>query len=107
MGSSTPYRAPIEYVPLLNLPEVTISAKKIRKTYRKEFMGFKLRGSKFNFNISEKLEAALADYSGPAVGINSLRRHWSRKSKHYVGRAVDMEFSYELIDWLVGKEGTI
>jgi hypothetical protein len=106
MGSSTPYRAPIEYLPTLKLAEITITAKRVKKTYRKEFMGFKLRGGRFNFNISEKLESALLDYSGPVVGINSLRRHWSKKSKHYVGRAVDMEFSHELIEWLVSEDGS-
>lgn len=107
IGSST-----IEYpkptvAATYELPEVTIIAKKIKKkVYRiNEYLGFKLRGL-VNTKISERLKLALADYSGPKVGINSLRRFWSKSSDHYTGNAVDFEFKHELIEWLVSEEGT-
>lgn len=103
MGSSNPYRAPL--MPTISLPEITITAKKVVRA-RGEYLGFRLRGA-VNTKISSQLKEALLAYTGPEIGINSLRRNWNHKSKHYVGRAVDLEFSHELIVWLTSSEGSI
>lgn len=63
----------------------------------KEFLSFKLLGS-VNTNVSDSLVEALKAYTGPTVGITSLRRHWNSKSAHNHGKAVDFEFSKELIE---------
>lgn len=74
------------------------------QTQVKEFMEFKLLG-KCNTDVHCNLKDALKSYLGPKVGITSLRRHWGTKSQHEKGKAVDMEFSRELIDYLVSPEG--
>ncbi len=83
--------------------------KKTRKphSHRKvkgEFMGFKL-ASATDTTIHSSLKSSLGSYKGPETRINSLRRHWGTKSQHECGKAVDFEWSEELIEYLVGEEG--
>lgn len=68
------------------------------------FLGFVLWGTK-NTNISSELRLALEAYQGPKVMITSLRRHWGTKSNHEHGKAVDMQLTTDLTDWLVSEEG--
>lgn len=82
----------------------TKAKKKVRGTF--EFLGFKLQG-KLNTNIDPTLRNALLEYTGPKIQITSLRRHWGTKSQHEHGKAVDLEFSHELIHWLVSEEGRL
>ncbi len=85
--------------------EVKVVVKKqTSRRVRGSFMGFKLETS-CDINVSEQLTAALLDYSGPEIMITSLKRHFNRKSKHYCGNAVDMQFRHELIEWLVSEDG--
>lgn len=81
-------------------------AKGTKNVFRRtrEFLSFKLLGS-VNTNVSDSLVEALKAYTGPTVGITSLRRHWNSKSAHNHGKAVDFEFSKELIEWLISDEG--
>ena len=37
--------------------------------------------------------------------VNSLKRHFNCKSDHYRGKAVDLELSHELIEWLISEDG--
>lgn len=96
--------------PNFMLPEVTISAPKPKSKsvfrYAKEFLGFKLLGG-CNTNISTCLKEALLAYTGPNVMITSLKRNWKSNptSQHNHGKAVDLEWSPELIDFLVTEEG--
>lgn len=71
-----------------------------------EFLGFKLQGA-LNTNITPQLRTALLEYTGPKIQITSLRRHWGTNSRHEHGKAVDLEFSHELIHWLVSDEGKL
>ncbi|MCB0370626.1 MAG: hypothetical protein KDD45_14675 [Bdellovibrionales bacterium] len=107
MGSATPYFEKPSVDAWKMLPEVVITAKKIKRKHHyctTEFLGFKIRG-RVNTKISSQLMQALEDYSGPSIGINSLRRFWRKRSKHYTGNAVDLEFKHELIEWLVSEQG--
>jgi len=85
-------------------PWKTPSKKMSQKCVSGTFLGFALWGTK-NTNIHDDLEEALISYSGPKVKITSLRRHWGTSSKHECGKAVDMEFCHDLIDWLVSEQG--
>lgn len=89
----------------LQLPEVVISASRIRRG--KEYKGFTLIGNVVTSNISKRLDNALEDYTGPDKGkrITSLWRAWNTTSMHGKGRAVDLAWDEELIDWLVSPEG--
>lgn len=55
--------------------------------------------------ISQDLTAAIRDYTGPAVRITSLKRHWGTSSKHEIGRAIDFELSRDLVSWLCTLDG--
>jgi len=79
-------------------------AKKIKKYYSTTFLDFKLLG-KVDTRISSQLEEALADFTGPKVCITSLRRHWNNTSQHAHGKAIDFEWSPELIEYLTTAEG--
>jgi hypothetical protein len=85
---------------------IIIPTKKFKVSTRTRgfFMGFKLESS-CDTNVSEQLKAALTDYSGPDIMITSLKRHYNRKSKHFCGNAVDLQFRHELIEWLVSEDG--
>lgn len=85
------------------LEEVTIKAKRHRLSSG-TFLGFKLQTA-LNTNVSNTLRTALQEYSGPKTSITSLRR-FGTKSKHCCGKAVDFEWSHELIEFLVTPEGT-
>ena len=56
-------------------------------------------------SISNSFKEVLLSYSGPKVRVNSLKRGYNRSSQHYHGKAVDFEFSSELIDYLVSDAG--
>lgn len=56
--------------------------------------------------MKSEFRLALQEYTGPAVKINSLKRHGTR-SAHCKGLAVDLEFSPQLIDYLVSEEGQV
>lgn len=96
-----------EIVHSYTLKEVVVTAKKkFRNRKAAEFLGFKLEKSSLDTNIHVELEEALQDFTGPKVLITSLRRHkWNPESKHRSGRAVDFQFSHELIEWLVSEDG--
>lgn len=85
------------------LPEVVVTAKPFKT--RKTFMGFNLLG-RCDVNVSSLLKEALTTFPGPKVRITSLRRNWNSNSQHNHGKAVDMEWSEELIDFLVTEEGS-
>lgn len=101
IGTATPV-----IQPNISLPEVVITAKKQRVHLKKEFLGFKLLGQ-CDTRIDDQLKGALSAYTGPNVQITSLRRHWNSSSQHTYGKAVDMEWSGELIDYLVSEEGKL
>lgn len=86
------------------LKEVVIKDKHSSKFRRGEFLGFQLQ-KPLNTRIHETLEKALLSYQGPKVMITSLRR-FGTVSKHCCGKAVDFEWSHELIEYLVSEEGT-
>ena len=92
----------------IELSHVTVTAKKIRKNKTMSFLGFRLQKC-LDTSVNPKLKEALIEFKflgGPDVRISSLVRHkWSSKSKHRCGKAVDFEFSHELIDWLVSEVG--
>jgi len=58
-------------------------------------------------SVAESFKIALEDYRGPQVKVSSLRRHYNQKSDHFHGKAVDLEFSKDLIDWLVSEDGQV
>lgn len=91
-----------EYIHTMELPTITIKARKIRKAMT--FENFKLE-SPCDTNVTTNLRTALRSYTGPEIKITSLKRHYNCKSKHFHGKAVDLQFSHELIDWLVSDEG--
>lgn len=89
------------------LPEVTITAKAVKKSIRRtEFLGFKLE-QPLDTRVDPELQEALNDYTGPEIKVTSLRRHLNNKSKHNIGKAVDFQFSDELIRWLISEEGIV
>lgn len=106
-GAAVEQRADREVLTLV-IPDRKPSIAPVPKTNvftkLREFMGFKLEGV-CNTNISNQLKLALASYSGPDVKITSLRRNWNSTSRHNHGKAVDMEFDHELIEWLVSEPG--
>lgn len=56
-------------------------------------------------SIATSFKEVLLSYAGPKVRVNSLKRGYNRSSQHYHGKAVDFEFSSELIDYLVSDAG--
>lgn len=68
------------------------------------FFGFILY-TPVDTTLTQEFKIALEDYKGPQVKINSLKRHYNRKSDHYWGKAVDLEFSQDLINWLISEDG--
>ncbi len=101
--SNALYAAPHEQT--FVLPQVVITAKKLHK----HFLGFQLQKG-LDTSVESKLKEALTelrDLGAPNVRISSLKRHkWNPKSKHRCGKAVDFEFSHDLIVWLVGETGS-
>ena len=55
--------------------------------------------------VSKELVMALSDYNGPKAKINSLKRHYNHKSKHYCGKAVDLAWDETVISFLISDEG--
>lgn len=70
-----------------------------------EFLGFALQMSRIDTTVSDVMKFALSMYKGPAATINSLKRHYNRKSDHFHGNAVDFTFCDTLIKYLVSDEG--
>jgi hypothetical protein len=68
------------------------------------FLGFLLY-TPVDVRIDSTLYTALANYNGPESVINSLRRSWKGKSKHNVGKAVDMGLTNDLVEYLISEEG--
>jgi hypothetical protein len=85
------------------LPEVIVKAKRPHR-HSGSFLGFQLQ-QPMNTRIHSKLEEALKEFTGPKSKISSLRRFGTR-SRHCCGKAVDFEWSHELIEYLVSPEGT-
>lgn len=98
VGSNSPLP---ESVPHIHLKEVVVKAKSY---YRAHFLDYRLQQN-LNTNVTHTLKEALREFSGPKVPISSLRRHGT-KSKHCCGKAVDFQWSHELIEYLVSPEGT-
>lgn len=91
----------------LVVPDRKITVAKKRNSFRaaKEFLQFELLGKVNTNNVNTTFINALTSYKGPKVKITSLVRHWNNKSQHGHGKAVDMEFSHDLINWLISEEG--
>lgn len=69
------------------------------------FLGFNLQMSRIDTTVTDVLKSALEAYGGPAATINSLKRHYNRKSDHFHGNAVDFSFCDGVIRYLVSAEG--
>lgn len=67
------------------------------------FFGFLLY-TPVDTSICPQFRMALADYTGPTVKVNSLRRYGT-KSEHCKGRAVDLELTQELVFYLTSDAG--
>jgi hypothetical protein len=95
---------------VIELPEVVISAKASKKarTPRKVilngYLGFGVEG-KVDTSVTVSIKEALNTYSGPKTKITSMRRHWGNKSAHEHGKAIDLSFDRNVIEWLVTEEG--
>lgn len=84
-----------------------------RKRIEKYFVvGSKLKGTLFKYAkpghkdlIHKDLMHALLSYTGPAAFINSIHRPSNPRSLHKLGRAVDLQVTETLVDWLVSDEG--
>lgn len=68
------------------------------------FMGFILY-TPVDTTLTPGFKAAIASYSGPKVKVNSLKRRYNVHSDHFHGNAADLEFSSDLIEWLVSTNG--
>lgn len=86
------------------LPEVVIKAPKIIRHAKVQLDGYKT-ASGVNTRINSTLKDALQEYNGPRPLINSLRRNWNSHSPHTYGKAVDFQWSPEMIEYLVSEEG--
>lgn len=85
------------------LPEVVIKTTKVKRISC-NLHGYTLLPG-VNKSITNTLEEALKAYKGPKPRVTSLRRYWNYTSKHAHGKAVDFEWSSEMIDYLVSSEG--
>ena len=98
--------ANVQFVAERTLKEVTITPKSAHRHYHLgDFLGFKLQQA-LNTNVTSQLKEVLLSYQGPKSRISSLRRFGTR-SKHCCGKAVDLEWSKEMIDYLVSPEGLL
>ena len=70
------------------------------------FFGFLLY-TPVDTSVSKELILALSDYKGPKAKVNSLRRHYNQSSQHFHGKAVDLAWNEEVIDFLVSAEGQL
>lgn len=68
------------------------------------FFGFMLY-TPVDTSVSKELIYALSSYKGPTARVNSLKRGYNKKSQHFHGRAVDLEWNEDVISFLVSKEG--
>lgn len=71
---------------------------------RGTFLGFLLT-EPVDTSVTNALKTALINYSGPAAKINSLKRHYNRHSEHFHGKAVDLAWDDEVIEYLLSAEG--
>jgi len=55
--------------------------------------------------IDSALIRAIIDYDGPRVIITSAHRAWSKRSKHYCGKALDLDLTPEVAEYLVSPSG--
>lgn len=55
--------------------------------------------------IDKKFATVLQNYDGPNVLVTSIKRSYNRKSKHFVGKAIDIDFSADIITYLKSEEG--
>lgn len=76
-------------------------------------IGHRVEGTLFSYKkpyqkdlVHYDLMNALLTYSGPPSSINSIHRPQNTKSLHSKGRAVDLEPTKKLIEYLVSTEGT-
>lgn len=109
-SSNSGHNGQIAAANVIELPEVVISAKAVKKakTSRKvsinNYLGFGVEG-KVDTAVTADIKQALSTYSGPKTKITSMKRHWGNKSAHEHGKAVDLAFDPSLIEWLVTAEG--
>lgn len=61
---------------------------------------FKIKGP-----LNPTLIEAIETYEGPLMEPTSGLRFWNRKSKHAAGRALDVDLSYSVANYLVTEEG--
>lgn len=101
-GYNNSHQLAVDPIIDLELKEVVIKASRVKMA--STFLDYKLQ-RRLNTNVTATLKTALAEFKGPKVPISSLRRHGT-KSKHCCGKAVDFEWSTDLIDYLVSEEGT-
>lgn len=91
-----------------SLPEVVITAKAIKKTKIAkvvEFLGHKCEQA-LDGRVHSSLKEAFNEYTGPELVFTSLRRHKNNGSKHNIGKAADVRFDKNVIDWLISEEGS-
>lgn len=50
------------------------------------------------YKMSQSLYAAMQEYTGPCVKINSCFRNWNRKSLHFHGKAIDIRVDDSILD---------
>lgn len=64
-------------------------------------------GSRFKIKgpLNPQLHEAVENYAGPLMEPTSGLRFWNRKSKHAAGRALDVDLSYSVADYLVTEAG--
>lgn len=55
--------------------------------------------------VDSALIRAIIDYDGPQVIITSAHRAWSKRSKHYCGKALDLDLTPEVAEYLVSPSG--
>jgi len=86
-------------------PWKEVKSKKLSSKICKEgtFFGFILY-TPVDTTVCNSFKVALAAYTGPSVKVNSLKRYGT-KSRHCVGRAIDLELTQELVFYLTSDAG--
>lgn len=64
-------------------------------------------GSRFKIKgpLNPAIHDAVENYTGPLMEPTSGLRFWNRKSKHAAGKALDVDLSYSVANYLVTEEG--
>lgn len=89
----------------LNTRVTLLEVRKAPKTYDKPaILGkFSLRAS--DRRVHHLMHAALSAYDGPECVITSMRRLSNPASKHFTGKAVDIQITDELVTYLISDAG--